>query len=188
VNLLPWLPDRPERTEVVHHLTQAAFAPYAALVRPSGALAETVDDVAADLAAGGGLIAYDEAWATALGALRWRVEPDHLWVKRVAVHPDHQGQGVGGFLMDACRGVAHATGRTRIRLGVRHALEENRRWYERRGYRHILDHDDWAEYEAPAAPILLGRGPRSGSTSTPSVFRPPSRSTCWRPRRLAPGC
>ena len=56
MNLLPWLPDRPERTEVVHHLTQAAFAPYAALARPSGALTETVDDVAADLAAGGGLV------------------------------------------------------------------------------------------------------------------------------------
>lgn len=159
MNLLPWLPDRPERTEVVHHLTQAAFAPYAALARPSGALAETVDDVAADLAAGGGLIAYDETWSTALGALRWRVEPDHLWVKRVAVHPDHQGHGVGGYLMDACRGLAHATGRNRLRLGVRHALTENRRWYERRGYRRVVDHDDWAEYEAPVAPLAFGGEP-----------------------------
>lgn len=156
MNLLPWLPDRPERTDLVHQLTQAAFAPYVALARPSGALAETVDDVAADLAAGGGLIAYDETWSTALGALRWRVEPDHLWVKRVAVHPDHQGCGAGAFLMDACRGVAHATARRRIRLGVRHALEENRRWYEQRGYRRVVDHDDWAEYEAPVAPLDFG--------------------------------
>lgn len=153
MNLLPWLPDRPERTEVVHELTQAAFAPYASLARPSGALAETVDDVAADLAAGGGLLAYDEGWSTALGALRWRVDADHLWVKRVAVHPDHHGSGVGGFLMDACRGIAHATDRARIRLGVRHALEENRRWYGRRGYQRVVDHDDWAEYEAPVAPL-----------------------------------
>ena len=153
MNLLPWLPGRPERTEVVHQLTQRAFAPYAALARPSGALAETVEDVAADLAAGGGLIAYDERWEQPLGALRWRVEDDHLWVKRVAVDPAHQQQGVGDLLMDACRGVCHGVGRTRIRLGVRHALEDNRRWYERRGYRRVLDHDDWSEYEVEVAPL-----------------------------------
>ena len=153
MNLLPWLPERPERTAVVHELTQAAFAPYAALARPSGALAERLDDVAGDLAAGGGLIAYDETWTTALGSLRWRLGDDHLWVKRVAVHPDHHGRGVGGFLMDACSGIAHATCRTRIRLGVRHDLEANRRWYERRGYRRVVDHDDWSEYEAAVAPL-----------------------------------
>jgi ribosomal protein S18 acetylase RimI-like enzyme len=156
VNLLPWLPDRPERTATVHELTQRAFAPYAALARPSGALAETVDDVAADLAAGGGLIAYDDRWDRALGALRWRVEDDHLWVKRVAVDPSCQRQGVGDLLMDACQGICHATRRTRIRLGVRHALEDNRAWYERRGYRRVVDHDDWSEYEAEVAPIAFG--------------------------------
>ena len=40
MNLLPWHVDRPERTAVIHELTQRAFAPYAALARPSGALAE----------------------------------------------------------------------------------------------------------------------------------------------------
>jgi GNAT superfamily N-acetyltransferase len=159
MNLLPWLPDRPERTEAVHQLTQAAFAPYAALARPSGALAETIDDVAADLMAGGGLIAYDETWSTALGALRWRVEPDHLWVKRVAVHPDHQRSGIGAFLMGACRGIGHATSRERIRLGVRHALEDNRRWYERRGYERVVDHHDWSEYEAPVVPLAFDKPP-----------------------------
>jgi ribosomal protein S18 acetylase RimI-like enzyme len=156
VNLLPWLPDRPERTATIHELTQRAFAPYAALARPSGALSETVDDVAADLVAGGGLIAYDDRWDRALGALRWRVEDDHLWVKRVAVEPACQRQGVGDLLMDACQGLCHATGRTRVRLGVRHALDDNRAWYERRGYRRVVDHDDWSEYEAEIPPIPFG--------------------------------
>ena len=153
MNLLPWLPDRPERTQTIHELTQRAFAPDAALARPSGALAESIDDVAADLAAGGGLIAYDRTWTNALGALRWRVEGDHLWVKRVAVDPAFQRRGVGDFLMDACQGLCHATGRRRIRLGVRHALDDNRRWYERRGYVRVVDHDDWSEYEATIGPI-----------------------------------
>ena len=153
VNLLPWLQGRPERTEVIHQLTQAAFAPYATLERPSGAMSETIGDVEADLAAGGGLIAYDERWEHPLGALRWRVEDDHLWVKRVAVDPAFQRQGVGDLLMDACQGICHATRRTRIRLGVRHALDANRRWYERRGYRRVLDHDDWSEYEVEIAPL-----------------------------------
>ena len=153
MNLLPWLPGRPERTETIHDLTHRAFAPYAALARPSGALAESLDDVEADLAAGGGLIAYDDAWTTPLGALRWRIEDDHLWVKRVAVDPQAQGGRVGSFLMDACAGICHGVGQTRIRLGVRHALEDNRRWYERRGYRRVVDHDDWSEYEADVAPL-----------------------------------
>jgi ribosomal protein S18 acetylase RimI-like enzyme len=155
VNLLPWHADRPERTDIVHELTQRAFAPYATLARPSGALAETVDDVHADLAAGGGLLAYDDDWDTPLGALRWRLEDEHLWVKRVAVDPAHQRRGVGDFLMDACRGVCHAYGRDRIRLGVRHALPDNQAWYERRGYQRVLDHDDWSEFEAPVAPIAF---------------------------------
>ena len=153
MNLLPSHPLRPERAAIVHELTQAAFAPYAALDRPSGALAETVEDVARDLDAGGALLAYSADWETPLGALRWRLEADHLWVKRVSVHPDHQGRGVGDFLMDATRGIAHAHGRTEVRLGVRHALERNRRWYERRGFRPAVEHDDWTEYAAPADPL-----------------------------------
>ena len=156
MNLLPWHPDRPERTEVIHELTQKAFAPYATLARPSGALSETVDDVHADLAAGGGLAAYDATWDTPLGALRWRVEDDHLWVKRVAVDPAVQGQGVGNFLMDACQGLCHGVDRRRIRLGVRHALTENRAWYERRGYRLVTEHDDWSELEAEVEPLRFG--------------------------------
>ena len=152
MNLLPWLPGRPERTEVVHQLTQAAFAPYASLARPSGALRETIDDVEADLAAGGGLIAYDDTWSTPLGALRWRVEDDHLWVKRIAVDPRHQREGVGTLLVAAARGVGEGLERDRIRLGVRHALLANRAWFERHGFRQVADHDDWAELEATVEP------------------------------------
>ena len=157
MNLLPWLPDDPERTEVVHELTQAAFAPYASLPRPSGALAETKADVAADLAAGGGLIAYDDTWTTPLGALRWRVEDDHLWVKRIAVDPVHQRAGVGNLLLAATSGVCEGVGRDRIRLGVRHALPANRAWFERRGFRAVVDHDDWTELERTITPVAFGR-------------------------------
>lgn len=153
MNLLPWMPGRPERTEVIHELTQAAFAPYAALARPSGALSETLADVEADLVAGGGLIAYDDRWTTPLGALRWRVEDDHLWVKRVAVDPGHGNEGVGNLLLAACGGIAQGFGRDRIRLGVRHVLADNRAWFERRGYRFLADHDDWAELEAEVEPF-----------------------------------
>lgn len=156
MNLLPWMPGRPERTEVIHELTQAAFAPYAALARPSGAVSETLDDVEADLAAGGGLIAYDDTWSTALGALRWRVGDDHLWVKRIAVAPEHQRRGAGNVLLAACHGVAEGVGRDRIRLGVRHALPANRAWFERHGFRRHADHDDWAELDAPVEPRRFG--------------------------------
>jgi ribosomal protein S18 acetylase RimI-like enzyme len=139
-------------TAAVHDLTQRAFAPYATLPRPSGALRETPDDVEADLAAGGGLLAYTPGWGEPVGALRWRPEPDHLWVKRVAVDPDHQGRRIGRVLMDACHGIATGVGRTEIRLGVRRELEANRRWYERLGYTGHAEHDDWVELRRAVTP------------------------------------
>src|SRR5207237_1428933 len=43
-----------EAAETVHRLTQAAFAHYSQLVPPSGVARETLESVAADLAAQGG--------------------------------------------------------------------------------------------------------------------------------------
>ena len=78
-------------------------------------------------------------------------------MKRIAVDPAHQHEGAGNILLDACRGVADGFGRDRIRLGVRHALPANRAWFERHGYRHHVDHDDWTELEATVEPYRFGQ-------------------------------
>jgi hypothetical protein len=56
-----------ERADDVHRLTQTAFAAYATLDPPSGAIRETVEVVRGDLGAGGGAIA--EIDSVAVGCL-----------------------------------------------------------------------------------------------------------------------
>lgn len=143
--------------ETVLRLTHAAFGTLP-LARPSGALAETVDDVLAVITSpNAGALAVVDDDGVALGCLRWRVEDDHLYVGRVAVDPAHHGRGVGEFLMAAAPTIARAHGRDEIRIGVRHGLDRQRRWYERLGYRFVLAGDDWDLLSCPVEPLSLAR-------------------------------
>jgi GNAT superfamily N-acetyltransferase len=122
-----------ERAEDVHRLTQAAFAPYGRLRPPSGAVAESVDLVAAALAAGGGAVA--ERDGVAVGCLRWRIGDDgDLYVGRVAVDPSEQGSGVGGALMAWAEAEARQRGCGGLSVGVRVALPENLAYFQRMGF------------------------------------------------------
>jgi ribosomal protein S18 acetylase RimI-like enzyme len=128
----------PEAALEVHRLTQLAFAGYGWLTPPSGALAETEDDVRRDLQQHGGAVA--RRGGSAVGALRLRVEPRALWVRRVAVDPASQGRGVGRALMAWAEREAAERGLPEVRLGVRAQLPGNRAFYERLGYRVIRPH------------------------------------------------
>jgi ribosomal protein S18 acetylase RimI-like enzyme/glutaredoxin len=122
----------------VHRLTQLAFGGYGWLTPPSGALAETEDDVRRDLQLRGGALA--RMAGAAVGALRLRFEPKALWVRRVAVDPAHQGHGVGRELMRWAEQQAAEQGLAEVRLGVREQLPGNRAFYEKLGYRVIQEH------------------------------------------------
>ncbi len=123
----------PERAEDVHRLTQAAFAPYGRLDPPSGAVAETVAQVGAGLAAGGGAVA--ERDGSAVGCLRWRLRDDgDLYVGRVAVVPGEQGAGIGRALMAWAEDEARRRGCGGITVGVRIALPGNLSYFRRLGY------------------------------------------------------
>jgi predicted N-acetyltransferase YhbS len=123
----------PERAEDVHRLTQAAFAPYGRLDPPSGAVAETVAQVGAGLAADGGAVA--ERDGLAVGCLRWRLRDDgDLYVGRVAVVPGEQGAGVGRALMAWAEDEARRRGCRGITVGVRIALPGNLSYFRRLGY------------------------------------------------------
>ena len=63
----------PESALEVHRVTQLAFGGYGWLTPPSGALAETEDDVRRDLQQHGGALA--RMAGSAVGALRLRAEP-----------------------------------------------------------------------------------------------------------------
>jgi len=143
----------------VHRLTQLAFGAYGWLTPPSGALAETEDDVRRDLQQQGGALA--RIAGTAVGALRLRFEPKALWVRRVAVDPAHQGHGVGRELMRWAERQAAARGLPEVRLGVREQLPGNRAFYEKLGYRVLQRHlrpgtseVHWLEMSRPASATL----------------------------------
>lgn len=129
-----------EAAEKVHRVTQLAFAEYGRLTPPSGALKETVEIVRRDLEQKGGALARRAGRGRVVGALRLVSESDHLYVRRVAVDPAFQRQGVGRALMGWAREEAGRRGRREIRVSVRGELPGNRAFYERLGYQVIGEH------------------------------------------------
>ncbi len=128
----------PEASAEVHRLTQLAFSGYSWLDPPSGALKETARDVRRDLDSGGGALARLDG--RAVGCLRLEVSPDSLHVRRVAVDPEHQREGIGRALMRWAYSYARDRGLREVRVGVRSQLPGNRSFYERLGYRLLKAH------------------------------------------------
>jgi GNAT superfamily N-acetyltransferase len=62
-------------------------------------------------------------------------------VEEIAVHPDRQGRGVAVQLLDAVDRWARAQGRHALTLTTFAAVEWNRPYYERRGFRVLPDAD-----------------------------------------------
>ena len=135
-----------EAAETVHRLTQAAFAHYSQLVPPSGVARETLESVAADLAAQGGALAVVEG--APRGCLRLQIGEDELHVRRVAVHPAFQGRGIGKSLMRWAEAEAGRRRLRRITVGVRLALPQNLDLYRRLGY-HVLAHHAHPGHQEP---------------------------------------
>lgn len=132
------MPCHPEDAPDVHHVTQAAFAAYAVLTPPTGAIYETVEELRAEIERTGAVLARQSG--EPVGALRFAPKPDHLWVRRVAVLPALQRRGVGRALMTWAVEHARGLGLDEVRLGVRDALPANRSYYERLGYTLVRTH------------------------------------------------
>ncbi len=61
-------------------------------------------------------------------------QPDHLWLENVAVHPAHQGQGLGRRLMAHAMSVARDMALPDIRLLTNAAFAANLRFYDSLGF------------------------------------------------------
>lgn len=129
----------PEDAAVVYELTQAAYAPYADFLEPpSGVTRESKESVRGDLEADGGAIA--SLGKLPVGCLRFKIEEEHLHVRRVAVLPEFQGKGVGTRLMLWVHDHARSLGLDEVRLGVRRQLPRNQAFYKRLGYKIVGRH------------------------------------------------
>jgi tRNA threonylcarbamoyladenosine biosynthesis protein TsaE len=132
------VPCRPDDADELHRVTQAAFATYAVLTPPTGAIYETVDELRVEIERTGAVLARQSGQP--VGGLRFAPK-DHLWVRRVAVLPELQRRGIGGALMTWAVNHARGLGLPEVRLGVRDALPGNRSYYEHLGYVLMRTHE-----------------------------------------------
>ena len=124
-----------EDAALIHRLTLAAYEEYRGVLVPeSGVFAQNLDDVRADIAAGGAIIVWlgDEP----VGCGRYEIPADrsHLYVGRLAVLPANRGRGIAARMLAWCEAQAVALGLPEVQLGVRLQLPRNRALYERLGY------------------------------------------------------
>jgi ribosomal protein S18 acetylase RimI-like enzyme len=122
-----------EDVPLVRDLMRIAFAEYEGrLGLPSSALNETLEDVAARLAEGGGVLA--DLDGETVGSGRFLQRDGYVYIGRLSVKPERRRMGVASRMMDFIEQIAHERGFPEARLEVRMGLPENVALYERRGY------------------------------------------------------
>jgi len=127
-----------ELAEIVHQLTQKAFAPYLTLDPPTGAARETLASVRDELAAQEAAVGW--IGSRPVACMRLVGEGNDLHVRRLAVSPDLQGRGLGRAMMAWAESSARGRGLSAVTVGVRLALPGNRAFFARLGYEPIAEH------------------------------------------------
>jgi GNAT superfamily N-acetyltransferase len=133
VTVRPMRSDSAEIAAVVA-LIRDSFADYAdRLDPPPSAVKETAETIAALQGRELGLVA--EAGGAVVGCLfLQRREHGDIYVGRVTVAREHRRGGVGRALMAAAEAKARRLGGARLTLGVRLALDGNRRFFQSLGF------------------------------------------------------
>jgi ribosomal protein S18 acetylase RimI-like enzyme len=112
----------------VKAVTDAAFTPY---IERIGVVPVPMEaDHAANVAAG-------KVYVTGrpvTGLVVLEAHTDHLYLDTLAVHPDAQGQGVGGRLLRFVEAHARALGLPEVRLYTNAMMWENQKIYPKYGY------------------------------------------------------
>jgi tRNA threonylcarbamoyladenosine biosynthesis protein TsaE len=130
--VLHFRPATPDDAQAVHDVTQQAYGTRQSVDPPSSALAETMQDVRSDLRAHGGYLAEDDGVVVA--STRFRVDGDVCWLRRVGVVPEHLRRGIGTQLIAHAHAFLAPRPLRELRVGVRLALADNRRFWESLGY------------------------------------------------------
>lgn len=121
-----------DEAAAVHAVIAEGFGARPVLDPPAPALDETVDSVAARLAASGGILArLDDR---PVGALLLDQQRDSLGLRRVAVVPDAQRRGVAAALASAATEAAVRRGARRMHLTARTELPDTVRFWLRMGF------------------------------------------------------
>lgn len=138
----------------VADMINAAFAQYRGKLNPeASALRESAATVVPQLVApAGAAVALRPTSsgdpAAIVGAVLFRPEERDLYLGRLSVPPDGRGRGVAGALIRFVEDEARRRACRGIVLGVRIAVPENRRLFQRHGFAEISRHAHDG-YDAP---------------------------------------
>ncbi|MFO0615230.1 MAG: GNAT family N-acetyltransferase [Polyangiaceae bacterium] len=126
----------------------------------------------------GQIVGYTESSYTPTGADNW-MNPRYfdkrgmrpLFVDEIAVHPEYQGQGVGGFMLDQLQHIARTRGCTHLVLEVAENNKAALGWYHKRNF-YRLDAAIFLAQKVPVEPELLPARPLKKRAAPPSVNGP----------------
>jgi tRNA threonylcarbamoyladenosine biosynthesis protein TsaE len=144
----------PADAAVVHALTREVFQAYAALVPQPSSLRETVDDVAGELAATGGLVVTDGPDGPVVAVARFSEHDGGFWLRRVAVREAARRQGLAREIAERAEEVARARGYREVRVGVRTPLTAVADVWRRLGFADVAERAYWVELARPV-PLRL---------------------------------
>lgn len=113
---------------------------------PSGAHEVTIETIRQKMNKGGGIVAMINQ--EIVGCVLYEPAPDHIYLGRLAVLPPYRRRGIARKLIERAEHQAHALGYTRVRLGVRLALADNRTFFEQLGFR-VLHYGSHAGHVEP---------------------------------------
>ena len=116
--------------ELISALTDTAYAQWAPLIgrAPLPMTTNYVDAIAShvvDVLENDGLMC---------GVLELVLEVEHVLIESIAIHPDHQGNGLGGRLLKHAENTARTLGHPEVRLYTNASSTSNLRFYEAHGY------------------------------------------------------
>ncbi len=120
-------------------LLHAAFASQEDRIDPPSSLHRLDPELIAEKAAQEQLfLAIDRD--TLLGCVFVKMMPAAMYVGKLAVSPEHQGQGIGRRLMQMVEDFACLNGRSRLELETRIELTENHETFAALGYVKVAEH------------------------------------------------
>ena len=122
--------------DAIHLLLHDAFAYMEGRIDPPSSLYRLSPADLADKAARGACL-IARLGQELVGCVFVEDHRDRLYVGKLAVDPDHQGQGIGAALMQATEMVAQSLGRPALELETRIELTENHRAFAALGFEQI---------------------------------------------------
>lgn len=135
---------------VILEVMLAAFQKYETDPYPSSALLETVASIEADMDAGQKALLYEED-DQYVGMVRYELNENELYFRRLSVIPAMQGQGIAKKLVQALEEIARQRGKQQIACRVRKKETGNLQLYESVGFERIKE--EWFDREG--GPILI---------------------------------